>query len=136
MELTLLGLWGDLATSKSINDGQEARGKEDGSSIQKSQWHHQPLLPAISRDPGPPGRKTLTLTATEQIALPWPAGPRPELTAQTESLSHLPLPGTSCTTGPKPGCFDSGTTSIDQGAPGCYVASEGNCGALPGLCAM
>lgn len=43
------GAVGDLATSKSINNDQEARGKEDGSSIQKSQWHHQPLLSATSR---------------------------------------------------------------------------------------
>lgn len=72
------------------------------------------------------------------INLPFllPAEPRPELTAQTESLSHLPLPGTSCTTGRKPGCFDSGTTSIDQGAPGCYEASDGSCGAPSGLRAV
>lgn len=74
------------------------------------------------------------ITATKQTAPPWPAGPGPELTAQPESLAHLPLPGTSCTTGLKPGCFDSGTTSIDQGAPCCCVASDGSCGATPGLC--
>lgn len=49
VELTLLGLQGDLATTKAISNGQEGQRDKDGSSIRKSRCHHEPLA---SRDQG------------------------------------------------------------------------------------
>lgn len=59
VELTLLRLQGDLATTKPMTDGQEGQRNKDGGSIQKSQCHHESLLTASQWRPRPLQEKCL-----------------------------------------------------------------------------
>lgn len=134
VEPTFPGLHSDLATTKAIRNGQEGQRDKDGGSIQKSQCHHEPLLTAGQQRPRPLWKKHSLLQPPNRLLLPGQQAQGQSFQpSSSESSAHLPMPGTGCTIGLKPACLIEEPQAEMKEPWGCCVASEGSCGASPGL---